>query len=79
MPAKRRVSKMRSVTVTPVDVAVPVGDQPRTKALDWLKQFATGARRLLLYQSFEEWHAFGPPAFQAEMRERISRGEKPWQ
>ncbi len=63
----------------PVDVAVPVGDRPKTKALDWLKQFATGARRLLLYQSFEEWHAFGPPAFQAEMRERISRGEKPWQ
>jgi hypothetical protein len=62
----------------PVDVAVPVGDEPRTKALEWLKEFATGRRRPLLYHSFEEWHAFGPPAFQAEMRERISRGEKPW-
>jgi hypothetical protein len=52
--------------------------RPRTKALDWLKQFAMRRKRLLLYKRFEDWHAFGPPAFQAEMRERISRGEKPW-
>ena len=62
----------------PVDVAVPVGDEPRTKALDWLKQFAMRRKRLLLYKRFDDWHAFGPPAFQTEMRERISRGDKPW-
>ncbi len=62
----------------PVDVAVPIGDRPRTKALDWLKQFAAARKRLLLYRIFEDWHAFGPPAFQAEMRERISRGDRPW-
>jgi hypothetical protein len=62
----------------PVDVAVAVGEKPRAKALDWLKQFATARHRLLLYQSFEEWHAFGPRAFQAEMQDRISRGEQPW-
>jgi len=61
----------------PVDITVPVGEKPRTKALDWLKQFAARERRRLLYQSFEEWHAFGPPAFQADMRDRS--GEKPWQ
>jgi hypothetical protein len=26
----------------------------------------------------EEWYAFGPPAFQTEMHERIGRGEQPW-
>jgi hypothetical protein len=62
----------------PVDVAVPIGDRPRTKALDWLKQFAAARKRLLLYRIFEDWHAFGPPAFQAEMRERIGRGDRPW-
>lgn len=61
-----------------VDVAVPVGDKPRAKALDWLKQFAIDRKRLLLYQVADEWHAFGPPAFQHEMHDRISRGEKPW-
>jgi len=33
---------------------------------------------LLIYQLKDDWFAFGPPAFQAEMRERIERGEKPW-
>jgi hypothetical protein len=26
----------------------------------------------------DDWFAFGPPAFQAEIAERIGRGEKPW-
>jgi hypothetical protein len=62
----------------PVDVIVPVGDQPKKKALDWLMQFSAANRRLLLYQIKGEWFAFGPPAFQAEMSERIQRGEKLW-
>src|SRR5580700_2324244 len=38
----------------PVDVAVPVGARPKAKALEWLKQFATARRRLLLYGVADE-------------------------
>jgi len=46
--------------------------------LDWLMKFSTENKRLLIYQIAEDWFAFGPPAFQAEIAERIGRGEKPW-
>ena len=62
----------------PVDVAVPVGERPKKKALDWLTRFASEKKRLLIYQIAQEWYAFGPPAFQSDIRERIGRGEKPW-
>ena len=62
----------------PVDVAVPVGEQPRKKALDLLKQFCAENRRLLVYQMWDEWFAFGPPAFQADIASRVGRGETPW-
>lgn len=62
----------------PVDVIVPIGSRPKKKALDWLMQFSSANRRPLLYQIGGEWFAFGPPAFQAEMSERISRGETSW-
>jgi hypothetical protein len=62
----------------PVDVAVAAGARPRQKALDWLMKFSAEKKRPLLYQMQEEWFAFGPPAFQAEMAERIGRGETPW-
>ena len=62
----------------PVDVLVAVGERPKKKALDWMTRFSSEKRRLLIYQLKDEWFAFGPPAFQAEMRERIGRGEKPW-
>ena len=62
----------------PVDVIVPVGARPKRKALDWLMQFSSANRRMLLYQIEGEWFAYGPPAFQAEIAERISRGEKLW-
>jgi hypothetical protein len=62
----------------PVDVLVPAGDAPRKKALDWMMKFSAEKRRLLIYQVNDEWFAFGPPAFQAEICERIGRGEKPW-
>src|SRR5205807_22549 len=48
-----------------VDVAVPVGDGPDDKTTEWLKNFASERRRLLLYRLDQDWFAFGPPAFQA--------------
>ena len=62
----------------PVDVAVPVGDAPDARALQWLKDFALSHQRLLLYREGEDWFAFGPPAFQQEMHARMSRGERLW-
>jgi hypothetical protein len=62
----------------PVDVVVPAGNRPKRKALDWLMKFSSENKRLLIYQVNEDWFAFGPPAFQDEISERIQRGEKPW-
>jgi len=62
----------------PVDVVVAAGDRPKQKALDWLMKFSLEKKRPLIYQVKEEWFAFGPPAFQNEISERIGRGEKPW-
>jgi hypothetical protein len=41
-------------------------------------KFSSENKRLLIYQIEENWFAFGPPAFQAEISERFARGEKPW-
>jgi len=62
----------------PVDVAVPAGTSPHHKALAWLKSFSAANARPLLYRIDEEWYAFGPPAFQTDMRARIDKGERPW-
>ena len=62
----------------PVDVVVAAGERPKKKALDWLMKFCAEKKRLLIYQVKDEWFAFGPPAFQTEISERITRGEKPW-
>ena len=62
----------------PVDVLVAVGDRPRRKALDWMMKFSSEKKRLLIYQIGDDWFAFGPPAFQTEISDRIGRGEKPW-
>jgi hypothetical protein len=62
----------------PVDVLVPAGRRPKTKALEWMKVFCAEKKRLLIYQIDGDWFAFGPPAFQDEISERIARGDKPW-
>lgn len=62
----------------PVDVVVPVGERPKRKALDWLMSFCAQRRRLMIYQIADDWYAFGPPAFQADISDRLARGEKPW-
>lgn len=63
---------------SPVDVVVPVGEQPKKKALDWLMRFCAEHRRLLVYQVGDEWFAFGPPVFQTDIASRLARGETPW-
>ena len=62
----------------PVDVVVPVGERPKQKALDWLTRFCAQKRRLMVYQIADEWYAFGPPAFQADISARLARGEQLW-
>jgi len=62
----------------PVDVLVAAGERPKRKALDWLMTFSSENKRLLIYQIKDEWFAFGPPAFQVEITDRIARGEPPW-
>jgi hypothetical protein len=62
----------------PVDVVVAVGDRPKKKALEWLQKFSREKKRLLIYQIEQDWFAFGPPAFQSDISERIRRGEKLW-
>ena len=62
----------------PVDVLVAVGDRPKQKALDWLMNFSRERRRCLVYQIGADWFAYGPPAFQQEISERIGRGAKLW-
>lgn len=70
----------------PLDVAVPVGRRIPPRALNYLKEFAETRRRVLLYSeqvvendaysNRQGVSAYGPPAFQEEMAERSSRGEK---
>ena len=61
-----------------VDVVVAAGQRPKRKALQWLMEFSATNRRLLIYQMDGEWFAFGPPAFQADISQRVQRGETPW-
>lgn len=61
-----------------VDVAVAVGERPKTKALEWMLRFSAETRRPLIYQIDDDWFAVGPPAFQSEIAARMARGEKPW-
>jgi hypothetical protein len=61
-----------------VDVVVAAGKRPKKKALDWLMTYSAANRRPMIYQLDGEWFAFGPPAFQAEISQRIQRGETPW-
>ena len=63
----------------PVDVIVAAGRRPKQKALDWLMKFSAENRRCLVYQIGDDWFAFGPSAFQAQIYDRIRRGEKPWE
>jgi hypothetical protein len=62
----------------PVDAAVPAGKEPGKEAIAWLTEFYASRKRLLVYKIEDEWYAFGPPAFQQDIRARIRRGEQLW-
>ena len=69
----------------PVDVAVPVGKRIPPRALNWLQQFAEQQNRMLLHSEQVEVDgvftnrqrvaAYGPPAFQQEMAQRMASGD----
>jgi hypothetical protein len=61
-----------------VDVAVPTGAGPKTRALEWLKDFSRRRQRPLLYQQGDDWYAVGPPEFQQAIKAKLDRGEKLW-
>ena len=72
----------------PVDLAVPVGKRIPPRALNWLKQFAEQRGRPLLYteqvlingtmQKQQDVIAYGPPAFQADINQKLARHERLW-
>lgn len=72
----------------PVDVAVPVGRRIPPRALNWLKAFAAGQGRPLLfseqvkidgvYQRKQLFHAHGPPAFQQHIHQLTAQGLPLW-
>ena len=41
-------------------------------------KFSSEKKRLLVYQVKEDWFAFGPSAFQSDIKASIERGEMPW-
>lgn len=62
----------------PVDIVTTTGKQPEETALEWLKAYAVKESRPLVYQLEGVWQAFGPPAFQELIKDKLSRGESMW-
>jgi hypothetical protein len=73
---------------SPVDLALPVGRRIPPRTLNWLKTFAQSHGRPLVYSEQvlgpdgytgqQEVFGFGPPEFQAWVRDCERRGEKLW-
>ncbi len=61
-----------------VDVIVPAGQDPSSDVLAWMQRYGETHGRPFVYQTAGEWHAFGPPEFQQEMKERLASEEKLW-
>ncbi len=62
----------------PVHVAVAVGQAPTPQALEWVMAHCVATRHPLMYQSGDDWIAYGPGAFQHDMRARLAAGNLPW-
>ena len=71
-----------------VDVAVPVGKQIPQESLEWLQAYAKQNLKPLVYQQQNPnkkkleknplTYAFGPPAFQQWVVNKVNKGEKLW-
>lgn len=59
-------------------VLTPAGADPTPELLDWIRQHAQQTACPIVYQHTGEWYALGPPEFQNEMAEKISRNEELW-
>ncbi len=62
----------------PIYALTPAGRDPGDDVLEWTREWSARTQRPFLYQLNGEWYAFGPPAFQKEMLQKIGRGEKLW-
>ena len=54
------------------------GRDPDEKMLDWMRAFSLRTGSPFFYEIEGERYGFGPPEFQAEMSERVARGEALW-
>jgi hypothetical protein len=54
------------------------GRDPDEKLLGWMREFSLRTERPFFYEVEGERFGFGPPEFQAEMSEKVARGERLW-
>ena len=54
----------------PVDILVATRRNPNQRVLDWFKARALREQRPFIFQYKEEWFGFGPPDFQAGIKEK---------
>lgn len=59
----------------PVDVLVSAGKDPDKKLLDWYHEYSTKNLRPFIYESQQQWFAFGPKEFQQVVSQRLANGE----
>ncbi len=72
------IPDMMSWQGKPVDIVTTTGKDPEPDALEWLKEFGMQQNRPFIYQLAGQWNAFGPPAFQQLIKDKLSRGEAIW-
>jgi hypothetical protein len=54
------------------------GRDPDAELLAWMRDMSLRTGRPFFYEENGERFGFGPPEFQAEMAEKVARGERLW-
>lgn len=54
------------------------GRDPDERILAWMREMSLRTGRPFFYEIDNERYGFGPPEFQAEMAEKVARGERLW-
>lgn len=62
----------------PAYLLLSAGREPDEALLEWMRAFSRRTHRPFFYEQRGEKLAFGPPAFQQDMLERLARGEPMW-